>query len=246
MPISQIIVLDGDFSTPQEVNGSPLISTDPITRAKTVVRSYAVWKAYYNPLIYGNFVAIKDRQFPTCILIEEVPQNTDGPFFFFQRIYCEIPASRNEPLVYAFSMPGKSAVTLSAITGKPVNWRPYGNGSPYSRAILANAAYSYAAGDPGPNGANLFTIPVLTRILYNSVAGPISVDYVGDVYEFAGTRAITAQQGGITVLTNAEPDFVFVGSTVPRVLPATWIAEANVRRFRGSIWELEVITVPTV
>lgn len=239
------IVLDGDFSTPQEVNGSPLISTDPVTRAKTVVRSYAVFKAFYTPLIYGTFVAIKDRQYPNCILVEEIPQGADGPYFYFQRVYSEIPASRDEPLVYAFSMPGKAAVTNSRQTGLPVNWRPYGNGSPYTRAILANAAYTYAAGDPGPNGANLFTIPELSRITYNSPSGPISVDYVGDVYEFAGTRAITQQQGGITVLVNAEPNFVLVGSTTPRTLPTTWIAEANVRRWRGSIWELEVITVPT-
>ncbi len=238
-------VLDGDFSTPQEINGSALISTDPVTRSKTVIRTYVVWKAYYTPLIYGTFAVIKDRQFPNCILIEEVPQSVDAPFFYFQRIYSEIPASRDEPLVYAFSMPGKAAVTLSRLTGKPVNWRPYGNGSPYTRLILANVAYSYAAGDPGVNGSNLFTVPTLSRIVYNSVSGPISVDYVGDVYEFAGTRAITAVQGGITVLTNAEPDFVLVGSTVPRVLPATWTAEANVRRWRGSIWEMQIITIPT-
>ena len=245
MSIPQITILDGDFSTPQEVNGSPMISTDPVTRSKTVVRKYAVWKSYYTPLIYGSFVAIPDRQFPTCILIEETPQQVDGPFLFFARTYCEVPGPRNEPLVYAFSMPGKSAVTLSSLTHLAVNWRQYGNGSPYTRAILANAAYSYAAGDPGPNGSLLFTIPTLSRIVYNSVAGPISVDYVGDVYEWSGSRAITQQQGGITVLTGAEPSFVFVGSTVPRTLPATWIAEANVRRWRGSIWELEVITVPT-
>lgn len=239
-------VLDGDFSTPQEINGSALISTDPVTRAKTVTRLYVVWKAYYTPLIYGSFVAIKDRQYPNCILIEEVPQSVDAPFFYFQRIYSEIPAARDEPLVYAFSMPGKSAVTLSALTHQAVNWRPYGNGSPYTRAILANAAYSYAAGDPGPNGSLLFTIPTLSRIIFNSFSGPISVDYVGTVYEYAGTRAITSQSGGITVLTGAEPNFVLVGSTIPPSLPATWIAEANVRRWRGSIWELEVITVPTV
>ncbi len=246
MSISQVITYDGDFSQPVEVNGSPLISTDPITRSKTIVRSYAQWKAFYNPLIYGAFVRIPDPQFPTAILIEEVTQQVDGPLMWFQRVYCEVPNSRNEPLVYAFSMPGKSAVTLSALTHQPVNWRPYGNGSPYTRAILANVAYSYAAGDPGTNGANLFTIPTLSRITYNSVTGPISVDYVGSVYEYAGTRAITAVQGGITVLTGAEPNFVLVGSTSPASIPASWIAEANVRRWRGSIWELEVITVPTV
>lgn len=239
------ITYDGDFSQPVEINGSALISTDPVTRSKTIVRMYAVWRTSYTPLIYGNFTLIPDRQFPTAFLIEEIPQQCEGPFFFFQRLYSEVPNSRTEPLVYAFSMPGKSAVTLSALTHQAVNWRPYGNGSPYTRAILATVNYSYAVGDPGATGAALFTIPTLTRITYNSFSGPISVDYVGDVYEFAGSRAITSQQGGITVLTNAEPNFVRVGSTNPAILPATWIAEANVRRWRGAIWEMSVITVPT-
>ena len=243
--ISQTITYDGDFSVPVEVNGSPMISTDPITRSKTIVRKYAVWKAFYNPLIYGAFTKIPDRQFPTAILIEEVPEQVDGPFFWFQRVFCEIPGDRTEPLVYAFPMPGKSAVTLSALTGKPVNWRQYGNGSPYTRAILSRVDYTYRAGDPGPSGSLLFTIPTLTRITYNSVTGPISVDYVGQVYEFAGSRAITQQQGGITVLSNAEPDFVLVGSTVPATIPEQWIQEVSVRRWRGAIWEMSTITVPT-
>lgn len=240
-----VITYDGDFSAPVEINGSPIISTDPVTRSKTIIRKYAQWKSFYTPLIYGTFAKIPDRQFPTAILIEEVPEQTDGPFCYFQRIFCEIPSARNEPIAYAFAMPGKSSVTLSARTGKPVNWRQYGNGSPYTRVILSNIAYTYAAGDPGVNGANLFTIPTLSRITFNSVTGPISVDYVGDVYEFAGSRAITAIQGGITVLVDAEPNFVFVGSTSPRTIPATWIQEVNIRRWRGAIWEMSVITVPT-
>lgn len=245
MQVFPNIVYDGDFSVPVEINGSPIISTDPVTRSKTIVRSYAVWKAYYNPLIYGTFQRIPDRQYPTAILIEEVPQQTEGPWFFFQRVYAEIPASRTEPQVYGFPMPGKSSVTLSAQTGRPVNWRQYGNGSPYTRAILASVAYTYAAGDPGVGGASLFTIPELTRITYNSPTGLISVDYVGDVYEFAGTRIITAIQGGISVLVGAEPSFVLVGSTSPRTIPAQWVQEVNVRRWRGSIWEMAVITIPT-
>ncbi len=245
MAISQVITYDGDFSVPVEVNGSPMISTDPITRSKTIVRSYAVWKAFYNPLIYGTFQRIPDRQFPTAILIEEIQQQVDGPFFWFQRVYCEVPGDRTEPLVYAFPMPGKSAVTLSTLTGRAVNWRQYGNGAPYTRAVLSRVDFTYKAGDPGADGTLLFTIPALTRIVYNSVQGPISVDYVGDVYEYAGTRAIVSQQGGISVLTNAEPNFVFVGSTVPRTIPTSWIQEVTIRRWRGAIWEMATITVPT-
>jgi len=183
--------------------------------------------------------------FNSAILIEEIPQQVDGPFFHFQRVYAEIPGDRTEPLVYAFPMPGKSSVSLSSLTGRPVNWRQYGNGSPYTRAVLSRVDFTYRAGEPGPNGSLLFTIPDLTRITYNSVTGLISVDYVGDVYEFAGTRAITNQQGGVTVLVGAEPNFVYVGSTNPRTIPANWIQEVNVRRWRGAIWEMSTITVPT-
>jgi len=43
MAITASIAYDGDFSVPVEVYGSPLISTDPITRSKIIVRSYVVW-----------------------------------------------------------------------------------------------------------------------------------------------------------------------------------------------------------
>ena len=76
------------------------------------------------------------------------------------------------------------------------------------------------------------------------------MDYVGDVYEFAGTRSVVSQQGGslvgnASVIVNAEPAFVYVGSTVPPVLPAQWVQEVSITRWRGQIWEMAVVTVPT-
>jgi hypothetical protein len=234
------MIIDGNFDFPQEIEGTGIVSVDEITRAKIVTRKYCVVRSLYNPLLQGTFQAIPDYQYPTCILIEERPDSSPGQMLFFTRVFAEIPATRTEPRMVAFPVPGRSAATFSLQTGKAINWKQYGNGSPYVRAILGKSTFSYAAGDP----ITIFSPPALTTIFYTPPhTGKGQVDFIGPVYDFTGTRGIYAS--GQLTQAGAEPSFTYVGSTDPAVMPNPWIFEANISRWRGGIWVMEVTTVAT-
>lgn len=253
MAQDRTIVYDGFFDVPQEIEGTGMISTDPITRSKIIVRSYVVKTAFYQPLLYTNpalpvpDAVVKDVQFPTAILVEENAGQIVGPLFYFTRVFAEIPVDRTEPRLVAFAQPGQAAAQFSQYRGGgAISWNQYGGGQPYTRNVLSSVAYSYKT---NPNN---FVIPPITRITYQGPIGfssPAPVDFVGDVYAYFGNRTfITAPITGFSVGdgTNVtEPNWVLQGSTNPRVLPASWLMEVSIERWRGTIWEMAVVTVPT-
>lgn len=222
-----------------------MVSVDPITRSKVIQRSYVVRTAYYQNLLYNNpalpvaQVVVKDYQFPTAILVDENAGQIIGPMFYFTRVFAELPASRTEPRMVAFPQPGKSQAQFSAYSRLAIGWNQYWGGQPYTRNVLASVAYSYNT-DP-----SAFVIPALTRITYQGVP----VDYVGDVYTYQGNRTYaTAPITGLSIgdgFLISEPNWVRQGSTVPPTLPGSWIQEVSIDRWRGTIWEMQVVTVPT-
>ncbi len=246
-----LIIIDGDFKTPREVEGSGGISIDEVTRAKVVKRTYAVERSFFQPLLRADnpFAVIPDAVFPDCILVEEMFDSIEGPILYFSRVFSQIPAARTEPKLVTFTMPGKSGVQTSQYTGKAIYWSNYGSGSPYTRAILATSSFTYKAGNP----QGLFTLPPLSQIFWDSPTGRVPVDWAGDVYELKGLRVGRPYYGpevinnpSLLFITDViEPDWRKVGQTIPPTVPSIWTSEIGVYRWRGCIWCLEVTQVPT-
>lgn len=216
--------LDGDFTYAHEVEGSPSISVDEVTQAKIITRLYAILTDYYEPLPQDD----PDPVYANAYLITEQAAGIQGPIFFFQRIYAEIPDTRTEHRAVSFTIPGKSKVDTSAETGSPVGWNQYGAASPGTYSLKADVIISYALGPDAP------TLPV-TAVLYNGAP----VDFIGSVYEYIGNHTVEVSPGNNVF----EPLWLPAGVTVPNTMPIDWIAEVNVTRWRGNIWQYEQITV---
>lgn len=220
------IKVDGNFTYPREVQGSPVISTDDVTGAKLISRKYVVLTANYKPLPPAE----KDPVFKDAYLINETPDQVVGVLTFFSRNYAQLPPTRTEPRRVAFTMPGRSAVELSEITGKPVGWNPYGAAAPYTRDITGVATISY---EVNPT----VVVEQITKIVFNGAP----VDFVGVVYEFVGNVEVP-RPGGIVI---TEPRWRYAGLTIPFVISGNWICEIGFQRWRGPIWEKTVIRVNT-
>jgi hypothetical protein len=240
-------LFDADIDLPFECEGSPAISTDEVTRAKLIVRTYAQKKDNYNPLVQG----VRDARFTNAVLLNEQQSQQQGPVLWFNRNYAEIPSTRIEPVFISFSYPGKSAVVLSKLTGLPIGWAPYGLAAPLTRQILAKATYSYAAlASPSQNPSTLFTAPALSELTYKGSR----VDYTGSVYVAVGQ--VSVPQPALVVFTGTPPTLVttpqppiieqryqFDGVVGGFFSGGNWIYSVNIRRWRGPIWEMEVIQV---
>ncbi|MBS0328216.1 MAG: hypothetical protein JSR30_00055 [Proteobacteria bacterium] len=235
-----INIIDGDFTIPREVEGSGVFYIDEITRAKILTRKYCVERALFQPLLTDDLAPVKDYQYPSCILVEERPDSAPGRLLFFTRTFAEVPASRTETRTVAFTQPGLSQALFSDYSKLAIWWNQYGGSQPYTRNAVATVAYSYKT-DP-----TTFVVPDISRITYRGAP----VDYAGDVYVYVGNRVVVT--GPITGLSTAdgqiivEPKWLLQGSTVPRTLPANWILDTQINRWRGTIWEMAVITVPTI
>lgn len=246
MALAGSITYDGFFDVAQEIEGTAMISTDPITRSLIVVRSYVVKKAFYQPLLYTNpalivpVVPIPDYQYPTAILVEENAGQSIGPMFYFTRIFAEVPVLRTEPRLVAFARPGITQAQLSPYSRLPIGWNQYGGGQPYTRLVLGTATFTYKS---NPND---FVVPSQTVVLYKGAP----VDFVGDVYVYSGNRQVNinpifsglSPPGGTTLF---EPNWTLEGTTAPPTLPASWVIEPSIDRWRGTIWQMTVVTVPT-
>jgi hypothetical protein len=215
------IIFNGlaNFSSPVEVQGSPQISTDEVTQAKMVNRSYAVVTANYKPLAQGQ----QDYQFSDCWLVNETPETVMGGVTFFRRLYAQLPATRNERRLIAFTMPGQSRVYYNTANPRAIiNWDQYGAAAPFTRLISASVQFNYHLW-PLPQNA----VPQVTKVIYSGQTGSgAEVDWQGAKYIQNGTGWI---QDGATSLIN--------GSL------AAWIYSVNDRRLIGPIWETEIVTV---
>lgn len=219
-------IIDGDFTHPVEIEGSPLITTDEITRAKIITRSYAVLNSYYVPQNQG----IQDAFYKTALLVNEQPSSIEGPILFFQRVFAQVPSPRIETRTVSFTLPGKSLASFSLRSGGAIGWNPYGEAAPYSTPANATVTTYYAANA-------LFAQPPKTRITYNGAP----VDFVGTVYKNAGTREVFISPTESTT----EENWILAGSTSPLVIPGLFTVDVNVSRWRGNIWQMEVVQVLT-
>lgn len=220
-------IIDGDFETPQEQFDSPMISTDEITGSMAISRRYMQLKSFYRPLPQGEI----DPIFRDAYLVNEAIESHQGPVVVFSRYYQQMPKPRDEPVSIVFTVPGKSKFTVSNITGQVISWDPYGAAKPYTREVIATASISYELNPPP-------VAPPLTAIKFNGAP----VDFVGDVYEFVGEIEVKRPNG--VYLT--EPRFKYLGGTMPLIIPGLWVAENNVQRWRGPIWERRIVTVNTL
>lgn len=219
-------VIDGDFTFPVEVEGSPLITTDAITKSKIITRSYAVLNSTYVPLSQG----FPDVIYNNAYLEHEQPSSIQGPILFFQRVFTEIPSPRTETRTVSFTMPGASQAQISFITGSAIAWNQYGAASPGTYAVRATVQIFY---NTSPN----FPTAPITVIRYNGRP----VDFIGSVFTYSGNKTTQLSPTQSVV----EPKWDFQGSTNPNILPIDWILEVNVSRWRGIIYQYEVVTVRT-
>ncbi len=125
----------------------------------------------------------------------------------------------------SFTILGKSATDLSQVTGLAIGWNQYGAGQPNTRNVNGFSDFSYSV-DP-----NTFAQPPITRNTY--MGQP--VDFMGFVYTYRGNVVVSDS------LT--EPRWRLAGSTFYTLLPALWIQEVNVTRYRGPLWQMEVVRV---
>lgn len=228
-------IYDGNFSTAQEVHPSPVISTDEITRSRLWFRTMAVGVSSYVAQAQGT----ADPYISGGYLINESDAGIVGPVKFYQRNYAEVPGTRMEVRMIPFTMPGKSAVVTSDISSLPIGWNPYGVAAPFTQQMLADVDYSYVFVPTGTNPRSLFTIPDLTQLTFDDRV----VDYTGDVYESIG-QATVVQGGGLPDII--EERYAYAGTVTGWSEGQDWVVSVDIRRWRGPIWEMEVVTVPNL
>jgi hypothetical protein len=213
-------IIDGNFTTPREIEGSPTISLDEITYSMIITRRYAVLKTAYVPLPQKT----PDVLYKSAILVTENTDAVEGPMMKFHRIFAEVPPIRFERRQISFTVPGVPAVYYSSITGLPIGWNKYGTSAPISRLLMASVYFSYTIDTP-------LTVPPLTKITYQGQ----EVDFAGPVYVPVGDVPIAGNK--------TEPRFEFQGFTNPALCPGIWTVAAPSRRWRGPIWETELIVI---
>lgn len=228
-------IYDGDFTAAQEVQPSPIVSTDEVTRALLVTRTYAVGVSNYTPLAQGT----ADPQYGSTYLINETDVGIQGPVKFFNRNFAQVPATWTEPRTISFTMPGKSGIVTSDISSLPIGWNPYLTAAPFTQPMIANVTHSYAYVAPGSNPRTGFTIPAETQLEYDGRV----VDYTGTVYESIG-QATVSQGGGLPDVI--EERFQYVGVVTGWAEGQDWTVSVEIRRWRGPIWEMEVVVIPTL
>jgi hypothetical protein len=214
-------VFDGNFETPIEIEGGPIFLTDDVTQALMITRQYVVKADNYVPLPQGTV----DAFYKDAYLVQENPGSRQGPLFYFSRLYVQLPEERIEPRSVSFTVLGQSKADFSSVTLLPIAWNQYGAAAPATRNVVGQSTFTYSL-DP-----NSFPKPPITRNTYNG--NP--VDFMGYVYDYQGNVKVSDE------LT--EPRWDLVGSTFYTLMPAVWVQEVNITRWRGPIWQMEVVRV---
>lgn len=227
---------DCNIDSPVEVEGSPSISVDEVTNSRIIKRAYAVKKDNWVKLGY----AVPDPQISNSALINEAAGKIEGPVLFFDRNYAEIPAARVEPREVAFTLPGRSAVQYSKITGLPIGWSGYGAASPQTQFKVARVEFSYAkATSLAANPQFLFIVPAVSALTYKGSV----VDYSGNVYVSVGNVTIPQPTPNPPI---SEPRFQLDGTVGGFFSGQDWVLSVNISRWRGPIWQMEVVKIPTL
>lgn len=221
---------DIDLTNPFECEGSPQITTDEVTRATFVTRMFCQKAENYLPHVQGE----RDYLYPNAFLINEQTTQHAGPVLYFVRNYATLPASRVEPQFVTFTNPGKAAVTLSGVSGRPIGWDKYGALSPFSEQRIARATFNYARQlYPTQVPSTIFTSPALSNLTYRGAA----VDFSGPVYVDVGNE--TVSNGPPPVI---EDRWAYQG-VVGGFVAGNWIISVNIRRWRGNIFEQLILSL---
>lgn len=226
-------VFDADIDSPVEVDGSPQYSTDEVTGALLIKRSFAQRAANWQKLGWAS----PDPLIVNAYLVNEAMGQRPGPVAFFDRNFAQIPPSRYEPREIAFTLPGRSASQISSLTGGTIGWNPYGAVAPQTVSKLARVEFSYAvqtAQNQDPR--SLFAVPEESALTFQGAR----VDYSGTVYVSVGNVSIPRAGDEPPIV---EPRWNFVGF-VQRVGSADWVVSVNITRWRGPIWQMEVVKIP--
>ncbi len=222
---------DCNLDFPVEVEGSPAIATDEVTGALTIQRLYAVRLAKWQKIAYASV----DPFFKDAFLGSEIIKQIQGPILFFNRNYFQVPAARSEPRTISFTLPGRSSVQTSKITGAVIGWNQYGLAAPLTVPRDATVEYTYAAiptltTDP----RTIFTVPALSKLTFKGA----QVDYSGAVYTPAGNFTYD------TTPPITEPRFDLAGIVGGFISGQTWIVSVAITRLRGPVFVMEVVKVP--
>jgi hypothetical protein len=223
-------LIDGFFDTPREVEGSPWFSVDEVTLSFTIKRKYAQRTATYQP----TTINFPDPVFPLAIFISENTADIQGPIMWFERIFSTVPNPRVESREIPFTRPGQSAAILSGLTNLPVGWNQYGTCQPNPRLRIATVNFTY---NIGPT----FNAPAQSQITYNGSP----VDYFGPVL-VPGPYVVVANNLPVGGKLIVEQRWISAGNTSPAVLGFTWIQDINISRWKGPIWQMEVISIPNL
>ena len=222
---------DANIDTPVEVEGSPQITTDDVTGSQLIKRSFAVRKVNYLPLAYAS----PDPAIVNAYLGNEANGSIKGPVLFFDRNYIQVPKSRVEAREVAFTLPGSAATQNSLVTGQPIGWNQYGRSAPKTVYRTARVEYSYAAQKYlGQDPATLFTIPAVTQLTY----GLAVVDFTGFVYVSVGNVSIPQPDPKPPIV---EPRWNPAGIVSGFSSGSDWIISALLTRWKGPVWQMEVV-----
>lgn len=231
---------DANIDSPVEVEGSPAISTDEVTGSRVIKRSYAQRKSLWNRIAYAS----PDPFITNARLGPENPGNIVGPVLFFDRTYYEVPQPRVEPREISFPYPGRSAVQTSKLTALPIGWNPYGAAAPQALPVLARVEFSYAAVTSlSQDPRNLFNVPTQSRLTYKGA----TVDFSGQVYVSVGSVSVPQPPVGFPPVAQpaiVEPRWQLDGTVGGFFSGQDWIYSVNISRWRGPVWQMEVVKVP--
>lgn len=241
--------VDGNFTFPVEVEGSPSIAIDEITRAMIITRKFCILRDFYSPLPQGTI----DYQYKDSFLINEVQAQQQGPMLWFNRIFAQIPQARVEPREVSFTQPGRSAAQISKATLKAIGWNPYGASAPLTTFQLATATFTYALQTSLTEPpASLFpAVPTVSVLQFNGSP----VDFTGQVYVNVGQVTEPSLINPGTNVTETRWNLVgIVGGFFPGTggklygfaSGGDWIYSTAITRWRGPIFALEIVKIPNV
>jgi hypothetical protein len=226
--------IDADLTTPVEVEGSPIITVDEVTYSLHIRRLYAVLAASWQKLGY----AAPDPQFPGARLVNETQDRRFGPVLWFSRYYSEIPQPRVDTRQVAFTLPGRSAITISKRTAGVIGWNQYGAAAPQTVPKDATVQYSYAAAvSIAQNPKTLFFVTPESALTYQGAR----VDYSGSVYVSVGDVTIPQAPTEAPIV---EPRWQLQGTVGGFFSGQDWVISDQITRWRGPIFQKEKVFIP--
>lgn len=234
-----------DFTIPRELQGSGArvfseFNTSDFILTRLFYQAASAYKALP--------ISTPDYQYKLAYLVSEVETKRDGYGVYFTRTYATIPTTRTEGREVLYTFPGRCGVlensTLIPVSATGVGaafyqglgipssiplfgtgktWYKYGLGAPFTAYRNATVTYSYSLDEPEVQPPFIISFGGTIQNTAGDFEPQTSVDFVGTVYTPDGSKVI--------------------GITNPSVLPSIFIVSDTARRWKGNIWEKELVTV---